>query len=137
MDYKIKFEYKGIGKQAAGIRQKVLQSQKSATTKAGTTANTGRETISSLKTLNSSILKLITSNKELARSIGGGGGRRPPTSGDGDPASRRGFGGSAGFGRIFGMAAIGFAIQKINQIGNAYIQRTSQQCQKSGHLKKI
>lgn len=125
MDYNIKFSYKGIGKQAAGIRQKVLQAQKTTGAKAGVSATGARESITALRTLNSSILKLIASNKELARSMGKGD-SGPPSGPDGGPA---------GFGRIgasipiigAGIAALGFTIQKVNQVGNAYIEKASQQ----------
>lgn len=130
-DYKINF--KRIGKQASGIRQKVLQAQKGDKKGGITTAGT-RETLTSLKTLNSSILKLIASNKDLSNSIKGG--ARGAGGGGGPGGGGIGVGGgSAGFGRIgaaipvlgAGIAALGFTIQKVNQIGNAYIAKTSQQ----------
>lgn len=127
MDYNIKFEYKGIGKQASGIRQKVLQAQKKGASAAtGVSQAGGRETISALRTLNTSIQKLIASNKELTRAGKGAG------AGSGAGAGR---GGAAGIGRmgasipILGaaIAMLGFTIQKVNQIGNAYIEKMSQQ----------
>ncbi len=156
MDYKIKFEAKGMGQRSSGIRQRVFQSQKSAVSKAGKTASSGRETISSLRILNSSIMKLIASNKDLAKAVSGGargasgghGGRdfqRRPEGRDtgrlnkllrGVSSATRGVTGvGAGIARIgasipvlgAGIAALGFSIQKINQIGNAYIQQTAQQ----------
>jgi hypothetical protein len=131
MDYNIKFEYKGIGKQASGIRQKVLRSQKTTGTKTGQTASASRESVNNLRQLNSSILKLIASNKDLARTIskasgsGFGGGRPGGGGGGGGPS----FGGMGASIPILGagIAALGFTIQKVNQIGNAYIEKTSQQ----------
>ena len=129
MDYNIKFEYKGIGKQAAGNRQKALKAQKTTGTKSGQSASASRETVTNLRTLNSSILKLIASNKELSRSLGKSSSRGPGFS------SGPGGGGSPGIGQMgasipiigAGIAALGFTIQKVNQIGNAYIEKTSQQ----------
>lgn len=139
MDYKIKFEYKGIGKQAAGIRSNVLQAQKKKG--AGGGPSSERQTLSSLKDLNTSIQKLIASNKELItamkRTGGGGGGNRP--GGGGGGGGLGGFG-SGGFGKIGAsipiagaiVAGAGFALSKINQIGKAYIQRTSEQIGSTG-----
>jgi len=131
MDYKIKFEYKGIGKQAAGIRSKVLQAQK----KGGETGPSGeRQTLSSLKTLNTSIQKLIASNKLLITAIHKSSGMRPGGGGGGG-GGLGGFGGAGGVGRIGAsipvagalIAGAGFLMSKINQIGKAYIQRKSEQ----------
>jgi hypothetical protein len=130
-DYNIKFEYKGMGKQASSIRQKVLQSQKQRAKKPGASESGARETITNLRNLNSSILKLIASNKELSRTIKAGGGG----AGGGGGGTGGLPGGSAGFGRMggalpiigAGVAFVGFAIQKINQVGNAYIQKAGQQ----------
>lgn len=131
MDYKIKFEYQGMGKQVAVARQRALQVSKKAI--GGTSSSSSaRESISSLRTLNSSINKLINSNKELTnaikRSSGLGGGGSPRS-------SLKLGGGSAGFGGIgasipilgAAIATVGFTIQKINQVGNAYIEKASQQ----------
>jgi hypothetical protein len=124
MDYKIKFEYKGIGKQASATRNKVLQAQKNIEKRS---AGTG---MGEIKTLNASINKLIASNKELARTI-----NRNITPGTGAGGAvgagvtRAGISGISR-GGMSGLAALGvagFAIQKINQIGNAYIEKTSQQ----------
>lgn len=133
MDYNIKFSYKQMGQKSAGIRQRVLKSQKSASSQAQMASASGRQTLTSLKTLNSSILKLIASNKDLAaaikRSSGGG-------FGGGGRSGGGGLGlGSAGMGRIggsipiigAGIAAAGFLVQKINQIGKAYIAKTQEQ----------
>ena len=74
MDYKIKFEYKGIGKQATQARQKAIQAQKTAEKKPS-----GGSSISQNKELVSAINKLVESNKRLEaavrRSAGMGGGR--------------------------------------------------------------
>lgn len=126
MDYKIKFEYKGIGKQAAGIRQRVLQQQKQGKT-AGASVGGDKATLTAIKGLNTSINKLIASNNKLASSMGGGRPGSSPSSGGG--------GGSAGFGRMgasipivgAAIAGIGFAVQKINQVGNAYLGLVGQQ----------
>lgn len=133
-DYKIKFEYKGLGKQAGGIRQKVLQSQKGAKREVPSSGSRDTQVIGSMKALNTTLLKLVASNKSLENAVkkstgfggGGGPGRRLP-----------GGGGSGGaeIGRIGGtlplvgaaIAALGFSVQKINQIGNAYIEKAGQQ----------
>ena len=130
MDYKIKFEYKGMGQKASGIRQKVIQQQKK--DGGGDTGGSGgsREFSSSLKSLNSSILKLIASNKELAKSMSGGG-----IGGSSRGGGSSSGGGSAGFGKVGSsipligatIALAGFAVQKINQIGNAYMALAGQQ----------
>jgi len=133
VDYKIKFEYKGMGKQAAGIRQRAIKSQQGAG-KAASGTGKARDSARSIKTLNSTIQKLIASNKSLEnafkRGSGGGGGGRGSGGGGGGRGS-----GSSGFGRIgasipivgAAIAALGFAISKINQIGNAYIGLAGQQ----------
>jgi len=132
-DYRIKFEYKGIGKQASSVRQKVLQAQKGARKDVSSTSK-DNQVIGSIKSLNTTLQKLIASNKSLETAIkrtsmgGGTSGRMP--GGGGMPGS-----GGAGIGRIGGaiplvgaaVAALGFTIQKVNQIGNAYIEKTSQQ----------
>ena len=117
-------------------RQRAIQqSQKMAGQGTGQVGQ-NRDLVSSIKGLNSSIQKLIASNKSLEASVkassrgGGGGGGQP---GGGGRVPR--LGGSAGFGGMgaslpivgAAVAGIGFAIQKINQIGNAYIDLVSQQ----------
>jgi hypothetical protein len=67
MDYKINFEYKGIGKQASGMRQKAIQAQKTAEKQGSATAPTSN------KELISTLHKLIESNKNLASAIKSGG----------------------------------------------------------------
>lgn len=131
-DFKIKFEYKGMGKAASATRQRVLQAQKTATQtgSSSTSERANKEFLSSLKTLNTSINKLIQSNKSLESSIkkanfGGGGGGEGGGGGD----KSGGFGGMGASIPVLGaaIAAIGFTIQKVNQIGSAYMERTGQQ----------
>jgi hypothetical protein len=136
MDYKIKFEYKGIGKQASATRQRVIQSQKQMGSKIGgrqSQTHDNRQQLSYMKNLNTSIQQLIKSNQQLTKALSGstggmlGGGRRG--------GGTSGGGGSAGIGRVgaslpvigAAFALTGFAIQKISQIGNAYIDLASQQ----------
>lgn len=129
MDYKIKLEYKGMGKQAGQQRQRAIQaSQKAIDKKTGAPASD--------KALISSIQKLISSNKALENAInkmsgkGGGGGGGSSGGGGGGSAGRAGGrlgGGSIKSGGIAALGLAGFVIQKINQIGNAYIEKTSQQ----------
>jgi len=139
-DYKIKFEYEGLGKKASAGRQNALQAQKKSMglpeiskplSKKGisTQQGFGKETVSSIKVLNKSIKKLISSNESLAKNIKGSSALGRGGSGGGLGA------GGAGIGRIgasipilgAAIAAIGFSVQKINQIGNAYIEKASQQ----------
>lgn len=128
MDYNIKVKYDGAGKQFASARQRVIQAQKAAEKK-GTTTPIGAN-----RDLLNSIQKLIDSNKKLERAIlkisgtglgGGGGGGSSGLANSGSGIGRIGAGIGMGVGG--GIAAIGFAIQKINQVGNAYIQLAGQQ----------
>jgi hypothetical protein len=135
MDYKISFEYKGIGKQASQARQKAIQAQKSAEKKAGTQAGSS-QSLSINREFISSINKLIDSNKRLEAAVrrsagmGGGGGKPGGGGGGGDSG-----GGGAAIGRagssLVGVGVItgiaGFIIQKVQQVANAYIEKTSQQ----------
>ena len=138
MDHNIRIKAEGLGKQGSGLKQKLLQTKKNTSSNTGATAQIGRDTIANLKSLNSSINKLISSNNELAKAVSGmraGRGGGGVGSGVGAAAGRAGarFGGFGGIGAtIPGIAAIGFAIQKINQIGSAYIEKTSQQLQSVG-----
>lgn len=141
MDYKIKFEYKGIGKQAATARKQAVQaSQRAVDKKSGTTPGINRELINSIQ-------RLIDSNKNLEKSIkdmvsvskaglGGGGGKKT-TGGVFGGGSGSGL---SGVGRSIPIAGIpiaiaGFAIQKINQIGNSFIQLAGQQAKTVGYGK--
>jgi|WetSurMetagenome_2_1015567.scaffolds.fasta_scaffold01018_13 hypothetical protein len=135
-DYKIKFEYAGIGKASTATRQKVLQSQKSIKSSGSFSDIFSNEMMNSIKVLNSSIQSLVNSNKNLEESIKGGmgGGRTGPhlpgsgggeDVGGGSGISKIGAGVGLGIGGL--IAALGFATQKINQIGNAYIEKTSEQ----------
>lgn len=128
-DFKIKFEYKGVGQKAAlSTRNKVIQAQKNALKKQSDQP-VNKEFINSIKGLNDSIKKLIESNQSLAREISKG------RSGGGSPADEEGGGGSKRFGRAamgigIGAGALGVTgvlLSKINQIGNAYIEKMSQQ----------
>jgi hypothetical protein len=75
--------------------------------------------------LNSSIIKLISSNEKLAKSIEKG----KSSGGGGEGGGTSGFGSIGTSIPILGalIAASGLAIQKINQIGNAYIEKASEQ----------
>jgi hypothetical protein len=209
VDYKIKLEYSGIGKEAAAARRKVIQAQKVAEKK-GVTPKAGIDTN---KQLISSTQKLINSNQSLEKALKTPGAKRPAPSerigiprvkpdikkavpfqkaaekkeipqaeglsrgnrlitalqeltlsvknlnknmrvppGGGGPgigaaATGRAAGTMAGMaargpniGGIgaslpivgAGIAALGFTIQKINQIGNAYIELSGQQLRSVG-----
>jgi len=128
MDYKIKLEYKGIGKQATANRQRALQAQRGLEKKAGSTSQPtiNRDLLTSIKSLNTSIKQLITSiNKSSGIGRGGGGGG----------GVGHALGGAAGLGGVgasipiagAAIALAGFTIQKINQIGAAYIEKTGLQ----------
>jgi len=134
-DYKIKFEYKGIGKQASGIRQKVLQAQKSAKKDGqASTSSKDVQSINSIKKLDTTIQKLIASNKSLENSIKSQS-KMPGRGGGGNLPGGGGTGGIGGMGRmgasipILGaaIAAFGFIAKKINDVGNAYIQKAGEQ----------
>lgn len=138
MDYKISFEYKGIGKQASQARQKAIQAQKSAEKKAGTQAG-GSQSLSINREFINSINKLIDSNKRLEaavrRSAGiGGGGGKPGGGGGGESGSGAAIGRAGaslvGVGVLTGIA--GFAIQKVQQVANAYIELTGRQSRSVG-----
>ena len=122
-DYNIKFSYKGMGKAASNTRKKVIQSQKQAEKKGGGSGD--RASVASIKALNSSITKLIASNKDLANAMRGQRpGSSPSSSGGG---GRGGGGGGIKSGGIASLGMAGFVIQKINQVGNAYIQKAAEQ----------
>jgi len=136
MDYNIKFKYEGAGKgggsakNAMATRQRVLQAQQNAGNKPGTSQpSMNRELITS-------ITKLIASNKSLERAVsrssgrGGGGGG----GGGGSGLTNQGLGGIGSSIPFAGaiIAGIGYAVSKINQIGNAYIELASQQIGTAG-----
>ena len=141
MDYNIKLKYGGMGKQASVGRKAALQMAKQERFESAQAKLEGRTPVgkssggisdlTAIRGLTASIQKLTEANKSLEKTFkssspGVGGGGKP----GGIP-----FGGSAGFGNmgasipILGaaIAALGFTIQKVNEIGNAYIEKTSQQ----------
>jgi hypothetical protein len=132
MDYKIKFEYKGIGKQATQARQRAIQAQKTAEKK------TSGSSISQNKELISAITKLIDSNKRLEAAVrrsaglGGGGGRPGTTGGGGGGDSIGGIGRALPLGLGAALAGVGFAMSKIQQIGRSYMDLASQQIRSVG-----
>jgi len=69
MDYNIKFEYKGVGKNVSGMRQKALKSQKGMPKKTGISESGGNQTISSIKSLADNISKLIKSNNDVVGAL--------------------------------------------------------------------
>lgn len=140
MDYNIKFKYEGAGGKSGGsnsmktafaTRQKVLQAQR----QSGLKPN--ENTIGVSRELVSSIRKLIASNKSLEQAIKSQSGRGPGPGpgGPGGGMPRHTFGGSGNLGGMgaaipligAAVAGMGFAIQKINEIGTAYIALISQQ----------
>jgi len=151
MDYNIKVKYEQTGKRAAGVRQQAVKAAQKAAQrgpgKAGQQRGTvAQQSVRQMKTLTTSIDKLIVSNRKLENAIrsqsgGGGGPIRPGPLRRGAPrGASRLFGGAAGFGRMgasipvigAGIAALGFTIQKVNQIGNAYIELAGQQLKSVG-----
>jgi len=124
MDYKIKFEYSGAGKQSLATRQKVLQAQRGAEKQAGTGAAPAinKEILTSLKSLNSSIQKLT----RAVEHSGGGGLGLGSGGGRGIGRDSAGIGGVGASLPLIGamVATAGFTIQKVNQIGQAFIERT-------------
>jgi hypothetical protein len=138
-DYKIKLEYKGMGKQAGQARQRAVQaSQKALDPKIkGSAPAVNKDLISAIQKLTDSNKALEKAVREMSRKSGGGGGgaggiARGAASGAGDSA--------AGFGRMgasipvlgAAIAAVGFSMQKINQVGNAYIDLAGQQLKSTG-----
>lgn len=92
--------------------------------------------IAPISKLNSSIVKLIASNEKLTKAVEKG--RNAPSKpiGGGDDGGGLGGGmGKAGASIPFVGALLaigGIAVQKINQIGNAYIEKASEQLQNVG-----
>lgn len=136
MDYNINFKYQSGGKTGgalgvAGInRQKAIQASKGAT---GTLKpdDASRKLIDSNVKLTNSILKLTQVVSKLSSPGGGGGG-----SGSGHPGRNTFMGSFAGsaMGTSVGSVTdiVGWTVQKINQIGNSYIEKTSQQAKSVG-----
>lgn len=139
MDYNINFKYKSGGGTASsgmsavtGMRQKAIQ----ASTKQGAAStlrpdDNARKLIDTNIKLSTNILKLNQSITLLTgviknRGLGGGGGGGNPIS---TPQGNTGIGSvGAALGYVgVPVALAGFAVQKINQIGNAYIEKVSQQ----------
>ena len=133
MAYKIQFEYKDAGKkggpsqfqrqrqQLAGMQKKQISSPQNI-----------NKSINQTKNLDSSIKKLIDSNKKLERAVqkqartSALGGAGKVAGGAGKGASLGGIGASIPIaGAALGIT--GFAISKINQVADAYISLAGQQ----------
>jgi len=143
MDYNINFKYKSGGGTASsgmgaigGMRSKAIQ----ASTKQGATGtlrpdDSAKKLIDTNIKLSTNILKLNQSVTMLTatiknRGMGSGGGSGGSGGGGSSDSSGHSIGMiGAGIGMGVGVAAgiTGFAVQKINQIGNAYIEKVSQQ----------
>lgn len=142
MEYNINFKYKsGGGTASSGMgavtsaRQRAIQaSQRSAQVGTVKPDENSRKLVDSNIKLTTSILKLNQSVTMLTavmknRPVGGGGG------GVGTAPILGGNSGNSGLGSVGAalgyvgvpVALAGFAVQKINQIGNAYIEKVSQQ----------
>lgn len=144
MEYNINFKYKsGGGTASSGMgavtsaRQRAIQaSQRSAQVGTVKPDENSRKLVDSNIKLTTSILKLNQSVTMLTavmknRPIGGGGGGGSiPADGSGHSIAMIGAGVGVGVGALAGLT--GFAVQKINQIGNAYIDLTSRQAQSVG-----
>jgi len=140
MEYNINFKYKsGGGTASSGMgavtsaRQRAIQaSQRSAQVGTVKPDENSRKLVDSNIKLTTSILKLNQSVTMLTavmknRPVGGGGGGTAPVLGGNSGNSGLGSVGAAlGFVGV-PVALAGFAVQKINQIGNAYIEKVSQQ----------
>jgi hypothetical protein len=138
MEYNINFKYKsGGGTASSGLgavtsaRQRAIQaSQRSAQVGTIKPDENSRKLVDSNIKLTTSILKLNQSVTMLTavmknRPVGGGGG-------GGGVVGPQGNTGLGSVGAALGyvgvpVALAGFAVQKINQIGNAYIEKVSQQ----------
>jgi hypothetical protein len=155
MDYNINFKYKSGGgtlssgvTNIAGARQKAIKASEKINAISSTkTDNSINKIPSSNIKLSTNILKLNQSitmlNATIKNSpIGGRGGGGMPSGGGGGGGGGGGSGRdtSAGFGGMgasipiagAAIALTGFIIQKVNQIGNAYIEKTSQQAKSVG-----
>lgn len=149
MDYNINFKYKSGGgtlssgvTNIAGARQKAIKASEKINAISSTkTDNSINKIPSSNIKLSTNILKLNQSITMLNATIknspigGRGGGGMPSGGGGGGFESSSSFTGiSAGLPLGIGAAVgiLGFSIQKINQIGNAYIEKTSQQAKSVG-----
>ncbi|OQA65180.1 MAG: hypothetical protein BWY38_02677 [Ignavibacteria bacterium ADurb.Bin266] len=141
MEYNINFKYKsGGGTASSGMgavtsaRQRAIQaSQRSAQVGTVKPDENSRKLVDSNIKLTTSILKLNQSVTMLTavmknRPVGAGGGG----AGGGGVVGPQGNTGLGSVGAALGyigvpVALAGFAVQKINQIGNAYIEKVSQQ----------
>lgn len=145
MEYNINFKYKsGGGTASSGMgavtnaRQRAIQaSQRSAQVGTVKPDENSRKLVDSNIKLTTSILKLNQSVTMLTAVMknrpvggGGGGGGSIPSDGSGHSIGMIGAGVGLGVGALAGLT--GFAVQKINQIGNAYIDLTSRQAQSVG-----
>jgi hypothetical protein len=139
MDYNINFKYKSGGGTAssgmgaiAGMRSKAIQ----ASTKQGATGtlrpdDSAKKLIDTNIKLSTNILKLNQSVTMLTatiknRGLGGGGGGGMGAGAGGGNSGLGSVGAALGYIGV-PVALAGFAVQKINQIGNAYIEKVSQQ----------
>lgn len=131
MDYNIKFKYEGVTKPAVSIasRQRAIQAQRSIEKESmGGVSKESARTIDLLKKISQQmdqmifVLKSISSGQQGFVAGGGGGGG--------------GFGGQTGGvsskfkAMITGagvLGAMGWGLHKINEVGNAYIERMSAQ----------
>jgi len=137
MDYNINIKHKSSGGSGSspsplgasgGMRQKAIQ----ASQKQGSLSpdSASKKLIDSTVKLSTNILKLNQSVTMLtavikSRGLGGGGGGNTPIRDQGN-------GGIGAVGSALGyvgvpVALAGFAVSKINQVGNAYIEKVSQQ----------
>ena len=148
MDYNINFKYKSGGGTAssgmgavAGMRQKAIQ----ASTKQGASGtlrpdDSARKLIDTNIKLSTNILKLnqsvtmLTAAMKNNRGMIGGGVVGGGGHGGSGLDSSAGFGGMGSSIPIAGaaIALTGFVIKKVNQIGNAYISKTSEQAKSVG-----
>jgi len=127
MDFNIKVKAEGIGKQAGATRKQAIQASKSADSNQSLNKN-----LNINKELINVLTKLIQSNKSLENTIKknmgrpGGGGSGGGGTGTGLGPNVGGIGASIPF-LGAAIATAGFAIMKTKQIGQAYIDLTSQQ----------
>lgn len=146
MDYNINFKYKsGGGTSASGLstlmssRQRAIQASQKSGQVIPRPDEASRKMIDVNTKLTTAVLSLrqsvtmLNATMKNQRGFGGGGGGMGITGGRSLDSSA-GFGGMGASLPIAGaaIALTGFVIQKVNQIGNAYIEKMSQQARSVG-----
>ena len=142
----------GLDREIAKTRDKAVKESKKEENKGAFTKDTAKKLVDSNVKLTSTLTKLIQSNAQLLKALeraagihGGGGGTPAPGPGPGigpkDETQKKVFKGTM-YGTAVGNAlsrapgtigdTISFALQKIHQIGTAYMEETGKQKRSSG-----